>query len=345
MEGQPIRCAVIGYGHIGRRHAGLIQEHPKCELVAVCDVLLRESLKDYPQGVPYFPSMEALLTSGLALDVVHICTPNGLHAVQSLAALEARCHVVIEKPMALRKADCEKIIHRALNVGRQVFCVMQNRYSQPIAWLKQVVEAGLLGKLHLITARCYWNRDERYYFQNGAPHSWHGQPGLDGGVLFTQFAHFVDILYWIFGDFYPKGSNLLANLGHPYLPDAFHDTGVVPVLFENGALGSLTFSTAVWDRNFASTLTVLGEYGAIEIGGQYMDRLEYVHGKNINRPDLQMEQIPANDYGGYQGSASNHGYVIQNVVDVLSGRREVDTNALEGMKVVEIIERMYDAAT
>lgn len=334
-----IRFAVIGCGHIGRRHAVVINGHPDCELVALCDIRHRNQL-DLPVGeeIPLFNSLDRLLAADLPIDVVNICTPNGWHAEQALAVLKARKHVVIEKPMTLTKADGERVIHRALNVGKQVFCVMQNRYSPAAAYLKTLLEQQALGDIQLVQLNCLWNRDERYYTFHGRPHPWHGTPELDGGVLFTQFAHFVDIVYWLFGDL----TNIRTRLTNFRGITPFPDSGIVTFDLIKGGMGSLLFSTATWDRNFESSITITGSRGSVQVAGQYMNELRYCHIEGHTPPTLEATP-PPNDYGGYQGSAANHHYVIQNVVDVLAGHQEVTTNALEGLKVVDIIERMMKA--
>lgn len=329
-----IRFAVVGYGHIGRRHAAIIQQHPECELLAVCDTA---NPGDLP-AAPFFSSLEALLAAGLPLDVVNICTPNGYHAAQAIQSLEAGCHVVVEKPMGLSRAECEQVVFKALQRNRQVFCVMQNRYSPAAAWLKQAMDQNLLGDIYTVQVNCFWNRDDRYYLPGGQPHPWHGHPQLDGGVLFTQFAHFIDLLYWVFGDI-ERISGALTNVAHAHSAP-FADTGAVHFHLVRGGLGSLHFSTAVWDRNFESSITAIGSRGSVRLGGQYMNEITHCHIKDYEMPALP-PAAPPNDYGGYTGSAANHHFVIQNVADVLNGRETTATNALEGLKVVDMIERIY----
>jgi UDP-N-acetyl-2-amino-2-deoxyglucuronate dehydrogenase len=303
------------------------------ELVALCDILPEEETGVEKFDVPYFTSFADMLAD-CDIDVVSVCTPNGLHAELALKALEAKKHVVCEKPMALKKADCEAIIFKALQVHKQVFCVMQNRYSPPAEWLKALVESKELGEIFMVQVDCYWNRDERYYKAN----SWKGKLDLDGGVLFTQFSHFIDMMYWLFGDIYDiKGH--FSNFTHTKNTE-FDDSGMVNFKFLKQGIGCLNFSTSVWDHNFESSLTIIAENGTVKLGGQYMDIIEYCHVKNREKPKLPPTN-PANDYGAYKGSAANHHYVIENVVNTLKNGSTASTNALEGMKVVEIIERIY----
>ncbi|GAA4303663.1 Gfo/Idh/MocA family oxidoreductase [Compostibacter hankyongensis] len=334
---QKVRFAVIGCGHIGKRHAEMISRNPESELVALADVRPREALGLDKFSVPFFPSLEAFLLEGPEADVINITTPNGFHAEQAMHSLEAGRHVVIEKPLALTRQDAEKVIFKALQVHRHVFAVMQNRYSPPSVWIKELVTSGKLGRIYMVQLNCYWNRDERYY----VPGSWHGTRSLDGGTLFTQFSHFVDILYWLFGDITHIRTRL-ADHSHSSLTE-FEDSGFVSFDFVNGGMGSINFSTSVWDKNLESSMTVIAENGSVKIGGQYMEQVEYCHVKDYVMPELAATN-PGNDYGAYKGSAQNHHYVIENVVDVLKGRSAITTNALEGMKVVDIIERIYEAA-
>lgn len=329
-----IKFAVVGAGHIGKRHAEMISREEQAELVALVDVRSQEECGAEMYDVPFFTSIEEMLQAGLDIDVVNICTPNGLHARQSLAALESGKHVVCEKPMGLSKDNCEKVIFKALQQNKHVFCVMQNRYSPPSEWIKSVVEDGILGEIYMVQLNCYWNRDDRYYKKGG----WKGTKDLDGGTLFTQFSHFIDIMYWLFGDI-DNIQGKFADFTHANSTD-FEDSGFVSFDFTNGGMGCLNYSTAVANQNLESSITIIGEKGSVKIGGQYMNEVEVCNIKDYEMPVLK-EANPANDYGPYKGSAANHNFVIGNVIDTLNGNTSATTNALEGLKVVEIIERIY----
>ncbi len=322
----------------------MIMSNPDCELVALADTANYDQLNLEPfSAVKFYPSIEALLGAGHHIDVVSIATPNGYHESHALIALEAGCHVVIEKPMALTKAGCERIIFRALQKNKQVFCVMQNRYSPPSVWLKELLDLKLLGQIYMVQVNCYWNRDERYYKPDpitGRPLSWHGTKDLDGGTLFTQFSHFIDLMHWYFGDI-TNISARLRDFNHADMTD-FEDSGFVHFDFVDGGIGAINFSTSVWDKNLESSITIIAEKGAVKVGGQYMNEVEYCHIRDYQMPQLPPAN-PPNDYGAYKGSAANHHYIYENIVDVLKGNAKITTNALEGLKVVEIIERIYQA--
>ena len=334
-QDRSIKFAVIGCGHIGKRHGEMIQRNEESDLVALCDIRPASelNLKDF-EGTPFYNSPEEMFTAHPDIDVVNVCTPNGLHAEHSLLALSNHKHVVCEKPMAISKSDCEKIIYKALQVSRNVFGVMQNRYSPPSVWLKQVIENKLLGEIYLVQLNCFWNRDDRYYKKG----SWKGSSDLDGGTLFTQFSHFIDIMYWVFGDI-SDINGVFADFNHQQ-STSFEDTGIVNFRFINGGMGSINYTTSVFDTNLESSITVIGSKGSLKVGGQYMNEVVYCHIDGYTMPELPPVN-PANDYGAYKGSAANHHYIIENVIDTLKGRTTMTTNALEGLKVVEIIERIY----
>ena len=332
---EKVKFAVIGLGHIGRRHATIINEFPNSQLVGLMDKNQEASNHELvPAKVPFYTDLEQMIKE-TDPDVINICTPNGSHSDYALECLQHKRHVVIEKPMGLSKAKAEEVIFKALQVSKQVFVVKQNRYSPPSKWLKEIVEEDKLGDIHMVQINCYWNRDDRYYKKGG----WKGNLELDGGTLFTQFSHFIDIMYWVFGDITNIKANF-ADFNHHDLTD-FEDSGVVNFNFVNGGVGCINFSTAVWDTNMESSITVVGSKGSIKIGGQYMNEIEYCHVDGVEKPELPPTN-PPNDYGPFKGSAANHHYVIENVVNTLNGKDTITANALEGLKVVEIIERIYE---
>ena len=334
VTNEKVKFAVVGSGHIGKRHAEMITRDPEAELVAMVDVRSAEEC-GLDKNVPFFSTIEDLLASNLDFDVVNVCTPNGLHAEQSIKALEARKHVVCEKPMGLSKEACEQVIFKSLQMSKNVFCVMQNRYSPPSEWIKKVVQEKILGDIFMVQLNCYWNRDARYYKKGG----WKGTQDLDGGTLFTQFSHFIDIMYWLFGDIDNIKGNF-ADFTHQNTTD-FEDSGFVSFDFLNGGMGSINYSTSVVDKNLESSMTIIGSKGSVKIGGQYMNEVEVCNIPGYEMPILA-ESSPANDYGPYKGSAANHHFLISNVVQTLKGKATATTNALEGLKVVEIIERIYN---
>lgn len=330
-----IKFAVVGCGHIGKRHATMVQQNPEAELVALVDIMSKEELGLTDFDVPLFSDIDSMLASDVDVDVVNICTANGLHSENALSALRGKKHVVVEKPLGLHTSNCEQVISTALDVSRQVFCVMQNRYSPPSLWLKSLMDENRLGDIYMVQLNCYWNRGDQYYKKGG----WKGSIAMDGGALFTQFSHFIDMMYWLFGDITDIDAKF-ENFNHQESTE-FEDSGLVNFKFVNGGgIGCLNYSTAVWDTNMESSITILGSKGTVKVGGQYMDKIEYCHVEDYEMPEMKTASTK-HDYGDYKGSANNHYFVMENVIDTLKGKTNVSTNALEGMKVVDIIQRIY----
>ena len=331
-----IRFAIIGCGRIAQRHAEHINKFGK--LVAVCDVI-EQRAKDLASKYPcqHYSHIGELLARCQDVDVVSVCTPNSLHATHSIQALDAGKHVVCEKPMAIKVEDCDRMITAARESGKNLFIVKQNRYNPPIVALKKVIDEGRLGRIVNVQLNCFWNRNNDYYLSS----DWKGKLLADGGTLYTQFSHFIDLIYWLVGDV-GRVFSLTGNLLHQNIIE-FEDTGVIALEFVNGALGTINYTVNSFKKNMEGSVTVFGEKGTVKVGGQYLNVLEYqaIEGYEIkNIP----ESRPANEYGFYQGSMSNHDKVYQNVIDVLQGKAKIATTAQEGKKTVEIIEKIYRAA-
>ena len=190
-------------------------------------------------------------------------------------------------------------------------------------------------RIFIVQINCYWNRDDRYYKKGG----WKGNKENDGGTLFTQFSHFIDIMYWLFGDI-KNIEGKFNDFNHQKSTD-FEDSGIINFDFIEGGMGCLNYSTSVWNSNLESSITIVGSKGSVKVGGQYMNEIEYCNIKDYKMPELAPSN-PPNDYGLYKGSAANHHYIFQNVVETLKGENVATTNILEGLKVVEIIEKIYN---
>lgn len=332
MKGyKKIGFAVVGCGHIGKRHIEEINANPNALLLAVCDIKDKNEFDDF--GVPFFTSLEELLDSDICPDVISICTPNGMHFPQSLLALEY-CHVLVEKPIALRAQDARIMIRKERETENQLFCVMQNRYSPPAVWLKSLIQNNSLGDIYMVNLTCFWNRDEHYY--NSA--SWRGTIDLDGGTLFTQFSHFVDVLFHLFMNIKVKDV-ILKDFKHTQITD-FEDSGIVTFSFGKNSIGNMQFSTAIFKENMESSLTIIGEKGTVKVGGQYMEKIEYCNIEDYKMPDLRKNNN-VNNYGTYKGSANNHHFVIQNVIETLKGNTTKDATSLECLQVIAFIEEVY----
>ena len=238
--------------------------------------------------------------------------------------------------MAISVTDCGAMIQAAEKSNRRLFAIKQNRYNPPVAAVKQMIEDGRLGKINSVQLNCFWNRNPDYYHN-----SWKGTLDMDGGTLYTQFSHFIDLLYWIVGDV-KQVQAYMCNFEHKNIIE-FEDTGVVILQFANGAIGSINYTVNSYNKNMEGSLTIFGEKGTIKIGGQYLNELEYQQIEGYKIENLPEGNKP-NNYGNYVGSMSNHDKVYDNVIDVLQHNASITTSAFEGLKTVEIIDKIYKAA-
>jgi UDP-N-acetyl-2-amino-2-deoxyglucuronate dehydrogenase len=330
-----ILFSIVGFGNIGRRHAEHILQNPDAALAAVCDTDV--ATKAYvPDGVAFYTNLGEMLDK-TKTDVLCVCTPNYLHEPHTIAGLQAGRHTVVEKPMAMSVAECDRMIAAAEKSGKTIFAVKQNRYNPPVQEVKKLMSANELGAIYMIQVNCFWNRGNAYY----AGSDWRGKKDKDGGCLFTQFSHFVDILYYLNGPV-KAARGQIRNFAHQNNTEV-EDTGSFVMRAANNAIVNFNFTTCAYERNMEGSLTIFAAHGTVKIGGQYLNTIEYQKLGAATLPHINIS-AKANDYGLYQGSMSNHDKVIQNVVDVLFRNHPVMTSAEEGREVVKIIEQMYTGA-
>ncbi len=326
--------AIIGCGRIAKRHAEQISKVGR--LAAVCDIVYENAFELAEQyGANLYLTIEELLENEPGIDIVTVCTPNGLHAHHSILSMKAKKHVLCEKPLAIDYEDAKQMLRVAQQTDRQLYVVKQNRYNPPVIALKKLLTEDRLGKIFSFQVNCFWNRPHHYY-----DNTWKGTKDLDGGTLFTQFSHFIDLIYWLLGDV-TNVKAIIKNYEHPTI--AIEDTGMVLLETLGGATGTINYTVNSYNKNMEGSMTIFGEHGTVKIGGQYLNELEYqsIEGQPIQ--DLPAGKAP-NNYGFYQGSMSNHDKVYENLLVALNNPNHEFASAFEGMKTVEIIEKIYAAA-
>ncbi|UTW67308.1 Gfo/Idh/MocA family oxidoreductase [bacterium SCSIO 12643] len=329
--------AIIGCGHIANRHVKHIQAHHLGNVVGVFDID-SEKMKLFCEkyNITGYGDFESLINDD-RVDVVNICTPNGTHAELAIKSINAGKHTVVEKPMSISVSTAREMQEAARNSGVKLFIVKQNRYNPPVKTVKELMLEGKLNQPFMVSVNCFWNRNESYYNQS----YWRGTKELDGGTLYTQFSHFVDILYYLFGEIEDvKGT--VDNMTHNDLIE-FEDSGSFIFKFKNGGIGNLNFTTSSYEQNMEGSISIFSDNATIKIGGKYLNTIDYQITNGFDIVDIPTSSS-ANNYGFYEGSMSNHDKVIDNVIETLNGRQEIMTNSEEGVKVIEMIAQFYDAA-
>jgi UDP-N-acetyl-2-amino-2-deoxyglucuronate dehydrogenase len=219
----------------------------------------------------------------------------------------------------------------------KLMVVKQNRYNIPIALTKKALESGALGKIFMVQCHVLWNRHQGYYNES----NWRGSLALEGGALHTQVSHFIDLMIWWFGDVTHAKTDI-ATFNHAI---EIEDCGQTLLTFKSGTLGTIVWTTCVYNKNYEGSITIIGENGTIKIGGQYLNKIEFWDVKSFPLPeDIEFTDKP-NAYGKYQGTSSNHDKVVHDVVAELLNERHNVVEGDEGMKTIEAIELIYNSAT
>jgi len=339
-----LRFALVGCGRIGQVHAREIRRVGK--LVAVCDVDAQKMATIAgSEEVGRYQSLKELLVSEADLDMAVIATPNGLHAQQSIEVLNAGKHVLCEKPMAINTSDAQAMIAAARKYERHLVVVKQNRYNPPVQELKRLLDGGRLGKVLSIQVNAFWNRMPAYYKDS----EWRGSMALDGGTLYTQFSHFVDLMIWLFGDI-KDVTGFRSNANHQDLIE-FEDQGALALKFESGVLGTLHYTVNTYEKNMEGSITVFGEKGTMKVGGAYLNEMTYLKVEGLyvfegaapaeRGVENSFEAQGPNLYPGYQGSMSNHQIVYDDLVRLINGESSSLATPEEGLRTVLAIEKIY----
>lgn len=328
------RIALVGCGHIGKKHAELAARYG--ELVAVADVLPTASgpLAERFQ-VPAYSSIEEMLSQQTP-GIVVVATPNSMHAEHSITALSAGAHVLCEKPMAISSADAQQMIRTAEMFNKHLYVVKQNRFNPPVQFVKELLRTDALGKLLGFQLNAFWNRSPAYYNQS----SWRGRLLLDGGPLFTQFSHFIDLLYWTLGELESVRFADGQNTSHAGIIE-FEDQGLAAARFRNGITGTIQYTLNSYLHNMEGSLTLFGEKGTIKIGGTYLQQIDYFSVEGKSMPSFE-HIVGANRYPGYEGSSSLHHLVYEEFLARLSDPKvSPASQAAEAAQSVAIIESIY----
>ena len=333
MGGTALRVALVGCGRISRNHFDAIASTPGIELTAVCDLVPeRADAAARLLGVRAFYSYEEMLRDA-DCDIVSVTTPSGLHPTHAMQAARAGKHVISEKPMALSLSAADEMLQVSENAGVRLFVVMQNRLNPAIQLLRRAIDKGRFGRIYTLNATVRWTRPQEYYDQA----AWRGTWALDGGAIMNQASHYVDLLQWLGGPV----ESVMAYTATLARKIEAEDTGVAVMKYRSGALGVLEVTMLSHPRNLEGSVTILGENGAVKIGGTSVNRVEHWEFADYDDDDKGVESAatsPTSVYGfGHQG-------YYRNVVASLKGHAPPDTDGLSGRASLELILATYESS-
>ncbi|MTI59424.1 MAG: Gfo/Idh/MocA family oxidoreductase [Firmicutes bacterium] len=330
-----LKFALVGCGRIAKKHTEALNNIHDAELVTVCDIKegrAREYGDKY--DIPYYTNYDKMLQNE-NIDVVNILTPSGFHAEHTIDIVKKyKKHIVCEKPMALKLKDADNVIRVCDENGVRLFVVKQNRYNLPVQKLREALEKGRFGKLVMGTVRVRWARHQHYYDMD----EWRGTWAMDGGVLTNQASHHIDLLEWMMG----QPIEVSAQTATRLVDIEVEDTGVVIIKFENGALGVIEATTATRPKDLEGSLSILGERGAVEIGGFAVNEMkvwQFEDGEEDDKKVLeQFKENPPNVYG------FGHIRYLEHVIDCIKNNKKALVDGIEGRKSLELINAIYEAA-
>jgi UDP-N-acetyl-2-amino-2-deoxyglucuronate dehydrogenase len=313
-----IRFALVGCGRIANNHFGAIREHrDRCELAGVCDIdprAMREAVDK--TGAEGYSTLEDMLAHCDA-DAFILTTPSGLHPEQTVKIARAGRHVITEKPMATRWEDGKRMVAAADAAGVRLFVVKQNRF----------------GRIYMVNLNVFWTRPDEYY--NSA--KWRGTWEYDGGAFMNQASHYVDLLDWIVGpveSLQAYTATLARNI-------EVEDTGVISLRWRNGALGSMNVTMLTYPRNLEGSITILGEHGSVRIGGVAVNEVQQWEFAQSDPDDALVRDASYQTTSVY---GFGHPLYYDNVIKVLRGEAEPETDGREGLKSLEVLVAAYMSA-
>lgn len=325
-----MRICLIGFGRIAERHVSAIRElKDLCEIAAVVEPdAERRRSAEQTLGVPAFRDLEDLIAADLPLELATILTPSGLHGSVAINALQLGIPVIVEKPFTIGAREGMDVIRSFNKSGVPIFVVKQNRLNEPVAEAFKMLRSGLLGDLQFVSASVLWSRGRDYYLQD----AWRLSRQLDGGVVWNQASHYVDLVVQALGPI----SKVFAYGANFQSPAEAEDTVFALFKSESGAIGTLAATTTIRPRNLEGTLTISGSKRTVKIGGHALNRLE------STAPDATSETGAGQvDYNHVYGSS--HSLVYREILEDLMGGNSSQFRAERGIHVLEVMDAIHES--
>lgn len=329
-----IRIALVGCGRIATNHFGAIEQHKEqMELVGICDVdnaALNPAIAAHK--VPGFSELPELLQS-VKPDIVVLSTPSGLHPDQAIRVAQAGCHVMTEKPMATRWSDGVRMVQACDAAGVRLFVVKQNRHNPTLQMVKRAVDQKRFGRIFMMSINVFWTRPQSYYDSA----KWRGTWEFDGGALMNQASHYIDLLDWLGGPL-ESVQAYTATLARDIQVE---DTAAMSVRWRTGALGSVSVTMLTYPKNLEGSITIIGEKGTVRIGGVAVNEIQQWDFADTHDDDAKIKNASYETTSVY---GFGHPLYYNNVIQVLRGEAEPETDGREGLHSLEVLVAAYRSA-
>ncbi|KTD21385.1 Gfo/Idh/MocA family protein [Legionella londiniensis] len=335
IKDRTINIALVGCGRISKNHLQAIEQHKnRLNLTAVCDTdreALRKAADEY--GVDAYSNLDEMLRFVNA-DIVTVCTPSGLHPIQTMKIAESGRHVITEKPMATRWQDGLNMVNACDEAGVRLFVVKQNRMNATLKLLKNAIDEGRFGRIYMANINVFWTRPQDYYDQGGG---WRGTWELDGGAFMNQASHYIDLIHWLLGPV----QSVQAMMGTLARKIQAEDSGVLNIRWRNGAMGSVSVTMLTYPKNFEGSITILGEKGTVRVGGLAVNEIQHWEFADKRPED---EQIQNASYETTSVYGFGHPLYYDNVINCLQGKETALVDGREGLTSLELLIAAYRAA-
>ncbi|MCB6182154.1 Gfo/Idh/MocA family oxidoreductase [Leeia sp. TBRC 13508] len=329
-----IRFALVGCGRIAQNHFAAMEKHADyIEIVDVCDIdpaALAAAVER--TGAKGHVSLDDLLATTTA-DIVVLTTPSGLHPNQAIQIAEAGLHVMTEKPMATRWHDGLRMVEACDKANVRLFVVKQNRRNATLQLLKQAVEQKRFGRIYMVNVNVFWTRPQSYYDTA----AWRGTWEFDGGAFMNQASHYVDLLDWLIGPV----ESVQAYTATLERDIEVEDTGVISIKWRSGALGSMNVTMLTYPKNLEGSITIIGEKGTVRVGGVAVNEIQHWEFEDKRPED---ESVKEASYQTTSVYGFGHPLYYHNVIEVLKGNAEPETDGREGLKSLELLIATYLSA-
>ena len=336
-----MKYALIGCGRIAVNHMKAVINN-QLDLVAVCDVvpeamenLLAKNGLGKDESIKRYLDYKQMIEDHPELELIAIATESGVHAEIALYCIDHGINVIVEKPMAMSMEDADEIVRRAKEKNVKVSACHQNRFNVAIQQMRKALEEGRFGKLSHGSINVRWNRNKDYYDQ--AP--WRGTWKQDGGCLFNQCIHGIDLLRWMMGNEVKEVYGTTRQHFHDYLE--CEDVGMAVVKFKNGAIGTIEGTVNVYPKNLEETLYLFGENGTVKIGGtstNNIDVWDFVDETDSDQKNKGLQEATSNVYG------NGHTSLYADMINAINNDRQPYVDAVAGRNAVEMILAIYQSA-
>ena len=312
------KIALVGCGRIMERHIEAIAANPGLEIAMVCD---REEPKAKAAavrlGVPHLTDYRRIR----GVDVVAVLTPSGLHPQH--AAEIAECtdapYILCEKPISLTLRETYELFARIDRAGKTLLPVYQNRYNPLVAYVKSLIDSRRLGMIHQFICNVLWNRNDDYFKID-----WHGTRELDGGVLYTQASHYVDMVHYFFGDVVDH-----KGIGGSLRGFEVYDSVSAAMSFQSGVVGSLNATVSTYRKNYRTEFTLMAEKGTLRLAGTNLNTIEFWDVEGLEKPDIDFTI----DHVYGKGHDTLYKYIVEERWEMFPSRKDV----LSGIRLMEML--------